>query len=345
MKFNEVLLKWYDENQRDLPWRNTDNPYVIWIAEVVFQQTRISQGLPFFLEFIKTFPTVADLAASKEELVLKKWQGLGYYSRARNLHFSAKYVVTELGGEMPRTYKDLLLLKGVGPYIAAEVASVCYGEVVAAVDGNVQRVLSRYFGVSEAVNGSQGAKIIQALATENISAARPGDFNQALMDLGSSICSPKKVQCDRCVLQENCVALRMGQVAVLPVKDKKVKVRDRYFNFFIVDGAPTVSLEKRGAGDVWQGLYQLPLMESDKILDGLDAFDKKDFYRLYSTKRILSHQRIWISFWVVNALPIAFEEKEFVQVLPSELEKYPVSKSLEQLFYSNEFISLFNRVD
>lgn len=340
MKFSEILLGWYDQNKRDLPWRSIDNPYVIWIAEVVFQQTRIEQGMPFFEAFIKEFPSVQDLAAASEERVLKKWQGLGYYSRARNLHFSAKLIVEELNGELPTSYTGLLKLKGVGPYIAAEVASVCFGEVVAAVDGNVQRVISRYFGVEEAVNSTSGNKIVSALANEHISPSRPGDFNQALMDLGSSICTPKKYSCIKCVLQDDCYANRNQKQAVLPVKEKKVKVRNRYFNYLITLKNGGLLLKKRGAGDVWQGLFEPPLIETPNIADDLIGFENA--LELYSTKRVLSHQRLHIKFWLVNNLSAAIPEAEFSNIGHAELQNYPVPKSIEQLFSSIEFRSLFN---
>ncbi|MGB0390656.1 MAG: A/G-specific adenine glycosylase [Salibacteraceae bacterium] len=337
MEFNKILLQWYDKNKRDLPWRTTDNPYVIWIAEVVFQQTRIEQGTPYFLSFINKFPTVFDLAKAKEEDVLNKWQGLGYYSRARNLQFSAKYIVDELNGEMPSTYKSLLGLKGVGPYIAAEVASVCFNEVVAAVDGNVQRVLSRCFGVKEAVNSTKGSKIVNELANSLISKQRPGDFNQALMDMGSSICTPKKPKCEECIFVETCWANRNGFQLKLPKKDKKVKVRDRYFNYYLINGS-SMLLKKRGGGDVWQGLYEPPLMETNQPFE----IKKECGYLLFSSKRVLSHQRIYIKFWVVNELPEHFNDQDFHHVTRSEVNNYPVPKSIEQLFSSIEFGSLFN---
>lgn len=344
MNFSHALLNWYDVNKRDLPWRNTDNPYVIWIAEVVFQQTRISQGMPFFLSFIEEFPSVQHLASASEEDVLKKWQGLGYYSRARNLQFSAKYIVNELNGEMPSNYNDLLRLKGVGPYIAAEVASVCFNEVVAAVDGNVQRVLSRFFGVTEAVNSTTGIKVIQAIANANVSQTRPGDFNQALMDLGSSICTPKKPSCDQCLFSADCWALRNGKQLELPVKEKKVKVKDRYFNFLLHPVNGKLQMQKRGAGDVWQGLFQPPLIESDKKWESIDG-GAENGYLLFEAKRILSHQRIHICYWVVQGISNWVDESEFELVDYGDLQKYPVPKSIEQLFSSLEFTSLFNRAE
>ena len=342
MSFSTKLLKWYDLNLRDLPWRHTDNPYVIWIAEVIFQQTRISQGLPYFYSFLEKFPTVQDLAWSKEEDVLKKWQGLGYYSRARNLQFSAQYVVKELDGVMPGSYEGLLKLKGVGPYIAAEVASVCYGEVVAAVDGNVQRVLARYFGVQTAVNTTQGMKVIQAIANEHISSKRPGDFNQALMDMGATICTPKKPSCEVCTFSESCWALRENKIHELPLKEKKVKVRNRFFNYLIYVEDEHIYIRKRSAGDVWQGLFEPFLLESDIELELLPDLAKGSYYELYATKRVLSHQRLFLKFWVINSIPATLPKEGFEKVNVAELENYPVPKSIEQLFLSKEFKSLFH---
>jgi len=344
MSFSSEILIWYDENKRDLPWRNIDNPYVIWIAEVVFQQTRIVQGLPYFLSFINSFPSVTDLAMALESDVLKKWQGLGYYSRARNLHFSANFIVNELNGVFPKTYKDLLLLKGVGPYIAAEVASVCYGEVVAAVDGNVQRVISRYFGIQEAINSTVGAKLINELANAHIDPLRPGDFNQALMDYGSSICSPKAPNCEGCAFNESCWAFRNGKQLELPIKLKKVKIRNRYFNYLLNITDRKLAVYQRGEGDVWQGLFEPFLMETaNEVTYISDLEPNLPGYLLYAQKRILSHQRLFLSFWVTERATDSMGGMEWKSL--DELSHLPVSKSIEQLFSATEFRSLFNSVE
>jgi len=340
MNISFILLDWYDENKRDLPWRNTDNPYVIWIAEVVFQQTRIEQGLPFFVRFMEAFPKINILASAKEEEVLKLWQGLGYYSRARNLHYSAKYIMTELDGKFPSSYKDLLQLKGVGPYIAAEVASVCFNEVVAAVDGNVQRVIARYFGIEEAVNDSIGAKSVSALANAHISKKRPGDFNQALMDLGSSVCTPKNPLCNQCVLNELCWANRNSKQLVIPVKKKKVKVRSRHLNFLLRVDEGKLAMQKRKSGDVWQGLFQPLLIETKAELVDISELGSKGFF-LSKSIRVLSHQKLFLKFWVLEEINISeFEDVEWVKL--EEIETLPVPKSIEQLFSSNEFNDLYN---
>ncbi len=341
MNFSSKLLNWYDVNKRDLPWRNSDNPYVIWIAEVVFQQTRISQGLPYFNAFIKKFPDVGALADANEDEVLKKWQGLGYYSRARNLLFSAKYVMNELGGKMPASYQEMIKLKGVGPYIAAEVASVCFGEVVAAVDGNVQRVLARYFGVEEAVNSTKGMKIIQGLANEAISQFRPGDFNQALMDMGSGVCTPKSPDCLNCIFVNSCWAKQHDKQGVLPLKEKKVKVRNRYFNYVLKIVNNGVYLRKRPAGDVWQGLFEPRLIETIGVRSEITDLVVDVSYELYSAKRVLSHQRLFLRFWVATGDTFDYVGNDYEWVGVKDLKKFPVTKSIEQLFLSMEFKSLF----
>lgn len=346
MNFSTVLLDWYDQNKRDLPWRHTDNPYVIWIAEVVFQQTRIEQGLGYFNRIIEKFPSVKDLAACPEEEILKMWQGLGYYSRARNLHFSAKLVANEYKGVFPDTYKEILKLKGVGPYIAAEVASVCFGEVVAAVDGNVQRVISRYFGVEEPVNIPIGAKSISAIANTHIDKDRPGDFNQAMMDFGAMMCTPKKPRCYICMFQEGCFAFRNEKQGELPKKEKKLKVKNRYLNFLIHLEDNKVFMQKRGAGDIWQGLYQPILKESKQVIDTIEHLEEGiKGYKLYSGNRKLTHQNLNLDFWVVEERNDQWEIDDYDLVTFEELMDLPVPKSIEQLFLRQEFKSLFRAIE
>ena len=342
MEFNKILLQWYDNNKRDLPWRNLDNPYVIWIAEVVFQQTRIEQGLSYFLKFIDKFPSVHELSKATEEEVLKEWQGLGYYSRARNLHFSAKYIVSDLNGVFPSNYDDLLKLKGVGPYIAAEIAAVCFNEVVAAVDGNVQRVISRYFGVLDPVNEAKGAKLVKEIAQAHISHLRPGDFNQALMDFGSSICSPKKPRCQDCVFVESCWAFRNKMESDVPKKVKKLKIRNRYFNFILLFRNGKLAMERRLAGDVWQGLYQPILEETIKpVVNFSELSIPESSYVLLEEKSVLSHQNLFLKFWVIEPNDTNFEIVKMDWYNYEDLMKLPVPKSIEKLFLTKEFISVF----
>jgi A/G-specific adenine glycosylase len=346
MNFSTVLLSWYDQNKRDLPWRNTDNPYVIWVTEVVFQQTRIDQGLEYFNRIIEKFPSVHDLAACDEEEILKMWQGLGYYSRARNLHFSAKLIVDEYDGIFPNKYKDILKLKGVGPYIAAEIASVCFGEVVAAVDGNVQRVVSRYFGVSDPVNIPVGVKAIQSLADAHIEKSRPGDFNQAMMDFGAMMCTPKNPKCDICMFNMDCYAFRNSLQQELPKKERKLKIKNRYLNFLIIRKGQSIYMQKRGAGDIWQGLYQPILIESKKKCESISDI-KAEFggYKLFSGTRKLTHQNLSLDFWIVESYEDTMIEDGYELIPYNSLSELPVPKSIEQLFLRQEFKSLFTAIE
>jgi len=225
MQFYNTLIYWYLHNKRDLPWRKSKNPYYVWLSEIILQQTRVAQGLPYFLNFTKAFPTVFDLAEAKENTVLKLWQGLGYYSRARNLHFSAKYIKNELNGIFPTTYKDLLKLKGVGDYTASAIASICFNEPTAVVDGNVYRVLSRYFGIKTPINSTEGIKEFKKLAQTLIHTKDPGTYNQAIMDFGATLCKPKNPLCNECPFANSCVSLEKNLINELPIKEKKVKLK------------------------------------------------------------------------------------------------------------------------
>ena len=233
MDFSNSLIKWYLQNKRDLPWRNTIDPYFIWLSEIMLQQTRVAQGMPYFFAFTEAFPTVFDLAKASEQEVLKLWQGLGYYSRARNLHKTAQYVAFELDGKFPDNYKALLSLKGVGDYTAAAIASFSYNEVVPVVDGNVFRVLSRVFDIEADISQPASKKIFQELAMELMPKDHPAIFNQAIMEFGALQCVPKNPDCTICVMNDGCLALKMDKVNQLPVKLKKTKVTNRFFNYFI----------------------------------------------------------------------------------------------------------------
>ncbi|TDE06458.1 A/G-specific adenine glycosylase [Flavobacterium hiemivividum] len=314
MKFSNLLIKWYLQNKRDLPWRSTTNPYHIWLSEIMLQQTRVAQGTPYFLSFTAAFPTVFDLAAASEEQVLKLWQGLGYYSRARNLHKTAHYVAEELSGVFPATYNELLKLKGVGEYTAAAIASFSYNEVVPVVDGNVFRVLSRYFDVETDIALASAKKEFAALAFELMPKDNPATFNQAIMEFGALQCVPKSPNCGLCVFNDSCAALQKNKVDQLPVKSKKVKVRNRYFNYLVVaDENENTVIQKRTAKGIWHNLYEFPLIETEKE-EGFDHVAEqiqKDFYTddevvsimACNEKSIvhkLSHQHLHIKFWKVN---------------------------------------------
>ena len=314
MKFSNTLIQWYLQNKRDLPWRNTTDPYPIWLSEIMLQQTRVAQGTPYFLSFTSAFPTVFDLAKADEEQVLKLWQGLGYYSRARNLHKAAQYVAFELNGVFPNSYKELLNLKGVGEYTAAAIASFSYNEVVPVVDGNVFRVLSRYFDVETDIALASAKKEFAALAHELMPKNDPATFNQAIMEFGALQCVPKSPDCTVCVFNTSCAALQKKKVDQLPVKSKKVKVRNRYFNYLVIaDANASTVVQKRTAKGIWHNLYEFPLIETDKE-EGFDFISTKittEFFPVANVLGIeacndisiihkLSHQHLYIKFWKVN---------------------------------------------
>ncbi|GAB4154756.1 MAG: A/G-specific adenine glycosylase [Winogradskyella sp.] len=345
MDFKNKLTNWYSNNKRDLPWRNSKNPYHIWLSEIILQQTQVKQGLPYYDAFVKQYPTVFDLANASEEEVLKLWQGLGYYSRARNLHATAKYVAFELNGNFPDNYRDLLKLKGVGDYTASAIASIAFNEVEAVVDGNVFRVLSRYFGIKTPINSTTGAKKFKELASSLIDKDQPAMFNQAIMDFGATQCKPKNPYCVICPLNESCVALQKNLIDSLPVKLKKTKVKTKFFNFLVcIDNNNKTILEKRTSKGIWQNLYQFPLIESDKSLTAeefhlLDLEDSalknlKFDYSLYNEDDIvhkLSHQHLYTKFWIIET-----EKLSNNTILTKDLINYPVPVLI------SEFINSFN---
>ena len=314
MTFSNILIKWYLQNKRDLPWRKTNNPYLIWLSEIMLQQTRVAQGTPYFLSFTTAFPTVFDLANANEEQVLKLWQGLGYYSRARNLHKTAQYIANELSGVFPDNYNDLLKLKGVGEYTAAAIASFSYNEVVPVVDGNVFRVLSRYFDVETDIASASAKKEFAALALELIPKDNPAIFNQAIMEFGALQCVPKNPNCGVCVFNTSCAALQKKKVNQLPVKSKKLKVRNRYFNYLVVsDDNENTIIQKRTAKGIWHNLYEFPLIETDapEDFDGVSKTIQDKFFKNntvvsiedFNDKSIihkLSHQHLHIKFWKIR---------------------------------------------
>ena len=314
MNFSTKLINWYTVNKRDLPWRSTNNPYYIWLSEIILQQTQVVQGTPYYHAFTSQFPTVYDLAKANEEDVLKLWQGLGYYSRARNLHWSAKYIVNELDGVFPDTYKDILKLKGVGDYTASAIASICFNEVTAVVDGNVYRALSRIFGIETPINSTSGQKEFKALAQQLIDKQQPAIFNQAIMEFGARQCKPKNPDCSVCPFKTGCLALKENKIAVLPVKLKKTKVTKKYFNFIvIISKNEKTILEQRIGSGIWQNLYQFPLIETEipstynnikSKIENLDVLEDMNFdVHLYNDTDIihkLSHQHLYTKFWIVS---------------------------------------------
>ena len=319
MTITKTLTSWYSIHKRDLPWRNTTNPYYIWLSEIILQQTQIKQGLPYYEAFVSKYPTVFQLAKAKESQVLKIWQGLGYYSRARNLHATAKYVAYELHGEFPNNHKDLLKLKGIGDYTASAIASICFNENTAVLDGNVYRFLSRYYGIDTPINTTDGFKTFKALAQEILDKSNPAEHNQAIMDFGSRQCTPTNPDCEVCPFKLSCVAHKNSLVAKLPVKLKAKKPKKKYFNFlvFISSSGETI-LEKREEKGIWKNLYQFPLIETEKANHLNDFKSKLKTYPLLNGQDCelvlfndtdivhkLSHQHLHTKFWIVylNKLP------------------------------------------
>jgi A/G-specific adenine glycosylase len=321
MTITKTLTYWYSNNKRDFPWRNTTDPYQIWLSEIILQQTQIKQGLPYYEAFTAKYPTVFDLANANESDVLKLWQGLGYYSRARNLHATAKHVVHHLKGKFPDNYKELLKLKGIGDYTASAIASICYNENTAVLDGNVYRFLSRYYGIDTPINTTTGFKTFKALAQDVLDKKNPAEHNQAIMDFGSRQCSPSSPDCSVCPFNKSCVAFTENIVDKLPVKLKAKQPVKKYFNFlvFVSDTGETI-LEKREQNGIWKNLYQFPLIETEKDNNSNKFHSQlKDYtlikdlnyeLSLYNDVDIvhkLSHQHLHTKFWIVNLkkLPIS----------------------------------------
>ena len=343
MEFSSCILHWYYKNQRNLPWRASNEAYNVWISEVILQQTRVAQGLGYYNRFIATFPNIKDLANASEDQVLKLWQGLGYYSRARNIHSTAKHISSNFDGKFPNTYKEIIKLKGVGPYTAAAISSICFNEKQAAVDGNVYRVLSRVFNISTPINSTQGIKEFQLLADTLISDEKPGDY-KALMELGATVCTPKKADCTNCPLESMCLGYSKGTFSMLPVKIKKIKIRKRNLNYYCIEQSNSVLMNQRTGKDIWRNLFDFPLQENDSattepdhqyltklIGDESYTVEKTNYY-----KHKLSHQVLSITIHHIKTSKlVAIHNYELFS--KSQTLELAVPKPIE-LFLS-EFIS------
>ncbi len=348
--FSQNLLSWFKKNKRSLPWREDKNPYFIWLSEIILQQTRVEQGLPYFERFRSAFPKVKDLANADIDEILKLWQGLGYYSRARNLHAAAKMIRDEHDGQFPDKYNDILKLKGVGDYTAAAIASIAFDEVVPVVDGNVFRLATRYFGIEEDIQKTGTRKLVKNILQEEIDAQKPGDFNQAMMEYGSLVCKPRQARCEDCVLSSGCYALANNKVDTLPIKIKKQRIKERFFNYLVLDHKGQTLLNKRNNKDIWQGLYEFPQIESERLLSEQALFDhSSDIHKLTGliqfklletydlSKHVLSHQHIYSRFFILSG-----ESDPSVSELvsKSELGQYPVSRMIDKFLESRpEFLS------
>ena len=328
MNFAATLLQWFKNNGRSLPWRETKDAYAIWLSEVILQQTRIAQGMSHWERFMAQWPTVNDLAAATEDEVLKAWQGLGYYSRARNLHTAAQQVV-ELGG-FPQTFKELKTLKGVGDYTAAAIASIAFGEPVAVVDGNVYRVLSRYFGIDTPIDSTEGKKEFQALAQSLLPINEPADYNEAIMDFGATQCTPNSPHCSACPLCETCVAFREQRINELPVKSKKVKQRERHFTYLYIEHEGKIAIHQRGAGDIWQGLWEFP--QAEQLTSSKDSVWKNEAQLLQKgVKHILTHQILLADIYLWQPKNRPQLPSEFIWIEKQDLENYALPRLIEIL--------------
>lgn len=337
------LAAWYTTNKRDLPWRHTRNPYLIWISEIILQQTQVAQGMDYYRRFVAQFPTVAALAEASQDEVLKAWQGLGYYSRARNLHASAQMVMQRFGGQFPQTYAEVLSLKGVGEYTAAAVCSFAYRLPYATVDGNVYRVLARYFGCDVPIDTTEGKRFFAQLAQTLLDRHQPDVHNQALMEFGALQCTPASPQCNVCPLCDSCAAWREQRVAALPVKQGKTHVRDRYFYYFLIEVAGKTFVRQRGANDVWQGLYEFPLVEVEEPLSVEQLLTHADVMALVGNavvqieyvspvrKHVLSHQRIFAQCIKLTCDAVSPALAECVATDIGHLDHFPVSRLMERL--------------
>ncbi len=333
------LLEWYEKNKRELPWRETSDPYKIWVSEIILQQTQVKTGIKYYDKFITTFPNVKALSIAKEIEVLKIWEGLGYYRRALNMLHAAKTIVYDYNNIFPIKYNDLIKLKGIGAYTAAAISSICYNEKRAVVDGNVYRVLSRLYNIKTPINTHIGKKKFQKIADELIPNKNPGTYNQAIMDFGSIHCKKNNPKCNICPLIKNCKGLIFNNIDNLPVKQLSKKLKIRHFNYLFITDDDYFIIEQRGSSDIWSKLYQLPLIESGapmnrKLLiqnNYFEPFNILDIKHEYNTNHILSHQKLIISFWKINTDRIK-SNTIAIRIKKTDIKKYPFPKPLQKYF-------------
>ncbi len=354
MEIAHIFIGWYNENKRDLPWRKIRDPYKIWLSEIILQQTRVDQGMNYYIRFVDRFETIFDLAGANEEEVLKLWQGLGYYSRARNLHYTAKIIANTFNGVFPDTYDGLLQLKGIGPYTAAAISSIAFGLVHPVVDGNVARVISRLFAITDPVNETSGKRKIEKVLDSLIDKPNPGGFNQAVMEFGALLCTPKNPSCESCPLSLKCIGYSKGLVDSLPQKSKKVGVKQRFFNYFLIsvytNGRRFVYLHKRDKKDIWQGLYDFPLIETAKPMSIDDLVHTHEWNTLYNRSKPhfasesknyihqLTHRQIVARFYKVEVQHELFEKRNtYLLVDENDIQKYPLPRLIDRYLEDEGF--------
>ena len=321
--FSLTILDWFRENGRELPWRETKDPYAIWLSEIILQQTQVKQGWAYWERFMRRWPTVDALAAASEDEVLREWQGLGYYSRARNLHYAAKQI-TALG-HFPDTLDEIKKLKGIGDYTAAAIGSIAFGLPAAVVDGNVYRVLSRHYGIKTPINTTEGKKEFTALAQSLLPPSEASAFNQAMMDFGATVCTPKGAHCESCPLAESCEALHTGQINQLPVKLKTLKVKSRHLTYIYIRCQGETAIHRRGKGDIWQGLYEPWLIEEgENKPDGVKLIAK-------NVKHVLTHRVLTADFylWETNVRPILPDD--YIWIKEKDIDDYGIPRLIDIL--------------
>jgi len=337
--FADILLTWYAAHQRELPWRNISDPYRIWVSEIILQQTRIAQGRAYYERFVRAFPTVEALAKADEDAVLRAWQGLGYYTRARNLHKAAQQVVA-MGG-FPRTYSEVRRLAGVGDYTASAICSFAYGQPVAAMDGNAYRVLSRYFGIAAPIDTARGKELFAAIAREQLPQKRSADYNQAVMDFGAMLCTPASPRCDVCPLAETCQARAAGNAGNLPVKAHRITPKRRHLIYIGVKTPAGLWLHKRAAGDIWAGLYDFVLLETERKLTFQELLAEPTIQHLpprgtwqmlrEDIRHQLTHQTICADVYALTYTVAAPPPEGFIVAAPDEISRYALPKLLADL--------------
>ncbi len=355
MLFAKWLIAWYQVHKRHLPWRETHDPYKIWLSEIILQQTRVAQGLPYYQSFVEKYPSVEDLANANEEEVMRLWQGLGYYSRARNMHACAHIIATQLNGKFPNNYKDLLHLKGVGKYTAAAIASIAFKEPVPVVDGNVYRVLARVFGIEEDIASTQGIKAIYDLAHSLVPQKEADLYSQAIMEFGATHCTPVKPKCTTCIFQECCVAFHTSRQYTLPLKSKKIKIRQRFLHYLVMQYDGKLYMKRRDTAGIWAGLYDFYLVEDEGLKEAQQLEDKLiDLIHYHKVtinrknklyKHLLTHRRLYVHFFHIQATTSLIKEAspllqqvgikaftlEETRALPKPIL---INKFLEEEFYA-----------
>jgi A/G-specific adenine glycosylase len=355
MNFSSLIIRWYKKNKRDLPWRETHDPYKIWLSEIILQQTRVEQGLSYYTDFVNSFPTIESLANASEDKIMKKWQGLGYYSRARNLHYTAKVIVNEYNGVFPDDFTLLKKLKGIGDYTAAAIASFAFNKPNAVVDGNVLRVISRIFGVKQSVDLPKTKNKINKIVSELISLKEPGLFNQAIMEFGALKCVPQNPSCEDCCMNHFCFAFEKNLVDQLPLKNKKNQIKNRYLNYLVINFIKNkrnyIYIRKRSKQDIWKNLYDFPCIETNGQLEPDELTFSSEWKSLFRNKKPLikhvsgvikhqlSHQTLYAVFYEINIeSPFENNPQDSKPIVKSEIKKYAVPRLVDKYLQSVSFI-------